>query len=408
MKKTHVAAGLSLLVNMTACQSSTSTEQTVADPPVGTFAYDQVFLQNYHKDVVVLRDGNAQALVLPAFQGRVMTSTADGKTSYGWINYELIKSGKLLPHMNAFGGEDRFWMGPEGGQYAIFFKKGAAFTGDNWQTPAPIDSEPFTLVSHTERSARFSRNFQLTNYSGTSFRVGVEREVRLLPRPELAQLLGQQPAEGLSLVGVQSSNTLINQGQEAWTPDKGLLSVWILGMFNASAQTTVVVPFRKQSGAVINDSYFGKVPADRLVLKDSVAYFKADAKLRSKIGVSPAGAKNWLGSYDPATRTLTLVTFTLDPNNRQYVNSMWEQQKNPYGGDVVNSYTDGPMKPGQPQMGQFYELETSSPAAALTPGGRLTHTHTTLHIQGDETQLAPIAMRLLGASLSEIQQVFAQ
>ncbi|GAA4455769.1 hypothetical protein GCM10023189_24010 [Nibrella saemangeumensis] len=407
MKKVLIA-GSALLLGLAACRSKTKTEQTVAGPPVGTFAYDQVFLQNHHKDVVVLRDGDAQALVLPAYQGRVMTSTADGKTSYGWINYDLIRSGKLLPHMNAFGGEDRFWMGPEGGQYAIFFKKGDAFTGDNWQTPAPIDSEPFTLVTSNERSARFSRNFQLTNYAGTAFNVGLEREVRLLSRPELAQLLEIPSADGLKMVGVQSNNTLINRGQEAWTPDKGLLSVWILGMFNASPRTTVIVPFRKGSGAVINDSYFGKVPVDRLVLKDTVAYFKADAKLRSKIGVSPDGAKNWLGSYDPATQTLTLVTYTFDPANRQYVNSMWEQQKNPYGGDVVNSYNDGPMKPGQPQMGQFYELETSSPAAALAPGNRLIHTHTTMHIQGSEAQLAPIAQRLLGASLPAIQQVFSQ
>ncbi|GAA4401559.1 hypothetical protein GCM10023187_15840 [Nibrella viscosa] len=407
MKKV-IIIGAALLVGLVACRSNTTNEQTAAGPPVGTFAYDLAFLQNHHKDVVVLRDGDAQALILPAYQGRVMTSTADGKTSYGWINYDLIRSGKLLPHMNAFGGEDRFWMGPEGGQYALFFKKGAAFTADNWQTPTPIDSEPFIVVSGNNRSARLTRNFQLTNYAGTSFQVGVERDVRLLSRPELTQLLGVPPADGLKLVGIQSSNTLINRGPGAWTPDKGLLSVWILGMFNASPRTTVMVPFRKGAGTVINDSYFGKVPLDRLVINDTIAYFRADAKLRSKIGVSPDGAKNWLGSYDPATQTLTLVTFTFDPTNRQYVNSMWEQQKNPYGGDVVNSYNDGPMKPGKPQMGQFYELETSSPAAALAPGGRLTHTHTTLHIQGDEVQLAPIAQRLLGASLPELQTIFVQ
>ena len=29
--------------------------------------------------------------------------------------------------MNGFGGEDRFWLGPEGGQFSIFFKKDDPF-----------------------------------------------------------------------------------------------------------------------------------------------------------------------------------------------------------------------------------------------------------------------------------------
>ena len=70
--------------------------------------------------------GYAKVAVSPAWQGRVMTSTAGGDAglSFGWINRELIASGKRQPHMNAFGGEDRFWMGPEGGQFSIFFAKG--------------------------------------------------------------------------------------------------------------------------------------------------------------------------------------------------------------------------------------------------------------------------------------------
>ena len=29
--------------------------------------------------------------------------------------------------MNVFGGEDRFWLGPEGGQFALYFKAGDPF-----------------------------------------------------------------------------------------------------------------------------------------------------------------------------------------------------------------------------------------------------------------------------------------
>ena len=95
-----------------------------------TFAQDVEFLRQ-HTDLVVLSDksGAAQVAVAPAWQGRVMTTTARGPkgASFGWVNRELIASRKLQPHINVFGGEDRFWLGPEGGQFSIFFAKGSPF-----------------------------------------------------------------------------------------------------------------------------------------------------------------------------------------------------------------------------------------------------------------------------------------
>jgi len=85
------------------------------------------------------------------------------------------------------------------------------------------------------------------------------------------------------------------------------------------------------------------------------------------------------------------------------VNSMWELQKQPYAGDAVNSYNDGPPAPGKQPMGPFYELESSSPAAALAPGQSLTHVHRTLHVQGPEQQLSTISSKTLGVSVQEIR-----
>ena len=116
-----------------------------------SFGDDAAFLKS-HTELIVLSDekGQAKVAVAPGWQGRVMTSTAgaDAGPSFGWINRELIASGKLLPHMNAFGGEDRFWMGPEGGQFSIFFAKGAKFEFNDWFTPAVFDSnlESFHVI----------------------------------------------------------------------------------------------------------------------------------------------------------------------------------------------------------------------------------------------------------------------
>ncbi|GAB4031613.1 DUF6786 family protein [Spirosoma jeollabukense] len=368
---------------------------------MNTYDQDRQFLRQHHPDLVELKSSNTRALICPAYQGRVMTSSADGQSSYGWINYDLIRSRKTLPHMNAFGGEDRFWLGPEGGQYALFFKKGDPFDAEHWQTPAAIDSEPFTITDTTNTTATFARRVSLTNYAGTQFDIGIERTIKLLSSSEISHQLNM-PVDSLNVVGIQSDNTITNLGKLPWTAQTGMPCVWILGMMNASPEATIIIPFRSGEGKPINDTYFGKVPAERLRVGKTAAFFKADAKYRSKIGVSPARVTNWIGSYDPMIQTLTLVTYDFNPNDRVYVNSAWEHQKEPYAGDVINAYNDGPMKPGQPQMGQFYELESSSPAANLAPGAKRQHRHTTFHVQGSEQSLNKIAKKLLLTDLSQL------
>jgi hypothetical protein len=53
-------------------------------------------------------------------------------------------------------------------------------------------------------------------------------------------------------------------------------------------------------------------------------------------------------------------------------------------------------------MGPFYELESSSPAAALAPGKSLHHVHRTIHLSGDEKELDAVARAMLGVNLKQI------
>jgi hypothetical protein len=379
----------------------------------GRFAGDVAFMKK-HTEIIVLSgaDGQAQVAVAPALQGRVMTSTAAGPEglSFGWINFDLFASGKKAEHINVYGGEDRFWMGPEGGQFSIFFKKGVPFDFEHWFTPACIDTEAFETVRATPGAAFFRRKIQIENYSGFPFDLEVNREVRLLDGAAAWKWLGVPAPAGVKVVAFETDNRLVNAGKEAWKKETGLLSIWILGMFNPSPQTTVVVPFNSgpeaDLGPIVNDAYFGKVPAERLLVGRNVLFFSADGKYRSKIGLTPKRSKGVCGSYDAANGVLTLVQFNKPDGAAEYVNSMWALQEKPFAGDTVNSYNDGPVAPGAKPLGPFYELETSSPAAALEPGAGITHVHRTIHIQGPEAALDPVARTVLGVGLAEVQAAF--
>ena len=373
----------------------------------GQYGFDLQLLQKHLKPVE-LKQGKACVLIAPEYQGRVMTSSASGLKgfSFGWINRELIASGKVQPHINAYGGEERLWFGPEGGQFSVFFAKNAAFDLAHWQTPACIDTEAFHIESADATSAVFSKKVQVTNYSGFVFDVELTRKVSLLDQAAIARQLRMVLPAGLQMVAYETDNRLKNTGTRPWTQETGALSIWLLGMMNPSPDATVVIPYKKGDlGPIVKDDYFGKVPAERLKITDDGIFFKADGKSRSKIGVPPKRALPVFGSYDASNQLLTLVETTIDPAASAYVNSAWEIQKDPFAGDVINSYNDGPQADGS-QIGAFYELESSSKAALLQPGETLAHVQRTFHFEGEPAALNQIAVAKLGVSLEHIKAVF--
>tara|TARA_R110002050_G_scaffold153728_1_gene281406 strand:- start:12130 stop:13389 length:1260 start_codon:yes stop_codon:yes gene_type:complete len=369
---------------------------------LGSFGYDRGFLSRYYKDLVVLENGESSILISPELQGRVMTSTASGDEgqSFGWINHDLISSGEIKEHFNPTGGEERFWLGPEGGQYALYFEKDAKFGLDNWYVPRELDTEAFGLVRRSEDKAFFEREMKLVNYTGATFNLRVQRNITLLTREETAEILGISIPESIKIVGFASENSLTNIGSEDWDKKTGLLSIWILSMFNSSDQTTIIIPFKKGDEAIlgkkVTDDYFGKIPKERLQVKDSVLFFKADGKERGKIGISPQRALPVMGSYDAKNKVLTIAKFSLREGAMDYVNSLWELQEFPFSGDVVNAYNDGGG------LGPFYELESSSPAMDLKSNESSSHIHQTFHFVGNEGELEKLAKGILGVSIKEL------
>src|SRR5260221_4409403 len=401
---------LSILFFFIACNNNDKKKPATDSSIIakGTYAYDIAFLKKHTKKLVELesKEGNSKILLSVDYQGRVMTSTAGGDsgTSYGWINYDLIASGKKRKQFNPIGGEERFWIGPEGGQYSIYFKAADSFNINHWRVPAIIDTIMYDVIQSDKKQALFSKTASFTNYSGTTFNITIERKISLLDKDEIGSKLKLAIPGDVHCAGYETKNRITNSGNNNWIKENGLLSVWLLGMFTPTPQTVVIIPFHPQKDArsYITDNYFGEIPAERLQVKDSVLFFTCDGKLRSKIGLSPVIAKPIAGSFDFKNNVLTIVIPEIDKAGL-YVNSKWEIQKEPYKGDVINSYNDGPLQ-DESQLGPFYEIESSSPAKELKKGEKLEYNQVTCHLQGDYNALRQIAQQLLSVDLNEIKR----
>jgi len=368
---------------------------------------DRDFLKKYDS-VIELKRGPSGILIVPQYEARVMTSTCAGDSGYsfGWINYDLIQSKKLKEHINPFGGEERLWLAPEGGQFSFFFKKGVPYDLDHWFTPKEFDTEPFQTKEQSDTSALFIKDMVLSNRSGNIFSIHIERKISLLDKKKIEDNLGIDANSGLDAVAYESSNTIMNTGKNIWTKETGAPAIWLLGMLKPSPQTTIVLPIKNISDTpLVHDTYFGTIPADRWKINGNHAFLKADGKFRCKVGIPPRHVTNFIGSYDAGANLLTLVETDLPKADDQFVNSLWEEQKDPFSGDAFNAYNDGPLKDGS-QLGPFYELESLSPAAFLAPQKSLTHIQITYHLLGDKNMLNTISEKVLGVGIQSIENAF--
>jgi hypothetical protein len=370
------------------------------------------FLVAHTKVVQLTGENGERVAICPEYQGRVMTSSTGDLEgmSHGWINREYIERGTIDKHFNNYGGEDRLWLAPEGGPFSLFFAPGAAQTLANWYTPPALNEGAFQITSKdTDPHYRLTRRVRIQNAARTVFDLEINREIHLQKIHHFGKLFGSEAQKAvadakLRIVGFQTINTVTNLGAPM-SRDKGLFAIWSLGQFPAGPRTSIIVPYKGPDdptlGPIVNSDYFGTVPAERLRVNSQAIWFSGDGKYRSKIGVGQTRAKPYAGAIDLENNVLTLVHFTMpdDPTKYGYVNNNWGPQKEPYLGDVFNSYNDGPPEPGKPAMGGFFELESLSPGAQLPTGRSIAHTQSTFHIEGDKADLARVAKAALGVDI---------
>jgi hypothetical protein len=378
----------------------------------GSFAYDLNYLSGKDDRLTVLsgNGGKSQIIVSPKYQAKVFTATAEGLSgnSLGYINYRVLDAGVIDEHMNGYGGENRFWLGPEGGKFSIFFEQGKAQVYDNWHTPKAIDIEPWDVTSVNSKNVAFRKDMEVVNYPGNSLKLRAERYISLVEEPEIKSGLGIEIPSGVSTVAYATDNRVMNLNDFEWTAETGTVCIWILDMFHTSPEAVTIVPFHEGgvagAGKIVTSDYFGEIPPDRLKIKDKIIYLKTDGKYRSKLGLNGRRTTAMAGNYDPASKRLTVITYDVD-RDAVYLNQEWDPAKDPLKGDAMNAYNDGPLEDGS-IMGPFLELESVSPATFLKPAASMSHRHTVYHFIGEEKELNPITEKLFGISTGEIKTVF--
>lgn len=382
---------------------------------LATFDDEVDFLKRHFQVDVLENAEGAKIACVAALQGRTMTSNSSGRCqrSNGFISREAVARGLVDPQLNMVGGEDRIWISPEGGQFSVFFDPNVEMSFANWRTPPCIDTESFELIDSTDRSLTYHKRAAVMNMSGFTFEFELERRVELRNRAEVEQNLSLVLPPDVELVCHESSNKITNAGSIPWVAETGLIGLWSICLNPPANDAVMVIPFQPGSeadlGTIVTADYFGQLEDDRLAISEdlNLVFLRGDGNFRSKLGISFARARSQMGGWNPSSQTLTIVEFNLPPTAPEgYTNNLWEYQDEPFAGDVVNAYNDGPNDSGE-GMGGFFELETVSPALALKPGESFTHTPRMTHLTGSRASLNHIATAIFGAKLEQIESALS-
>lgn len=401
------------------------------------------YLEMKTKVLELCNEYGARVAVCPDWNGRVMTSTADGLDgdSFGMLNVPEIERGGDDYSYRFFGGEDQFTLSPEGGPFSLYFAVDPDESAvRKQQVEMPVGYQEGKFIADFSPPApeiRMRRNIQMMNLAGARFDLDVVRTVRLTDSSDFSALFGETVASAMeeqdvSYVSYQTTSSLINRGG-GLSKNSGLVSVRIRSMFNSTPHHVVVIPFRPGSeeelGPRVYVEFFGMAPHGRIRLLPEAALLRADGRYRCQIGVSRKRALPYIGAIDLRNGVLSFVSYNLppDPCEFDYLGNAFcetvgnttcdfmrtrdyyfseslapasgDPGDNPYGGEVLRAYSSGPAGPRDNSGGAFYEFNTFSPAFALQKNEMMSHVQYTTHINADRDTLDFLLRNLLHTEL---------
>ena len=377
--------------------------------------------QTGNEEVLLTGEGqNKVVVVAPSLGGRVLCTGFEGVEgdTDSYILEDKIKKGAAPTGRGAvwsnFGGEERFWLAPEGGKFALFFREGEEQAIANYLIPNSLNSARFGVTAKAEdgTSVTFAAPIQLTNSRGMRFDFQVKRKIEVLQSCPYALGYGDK----LDFVGFESKSWVKNGGRAALSRQTGAVAVWTLGQYPVKDHTVIIVPFRpgpnSELGKPLNTQYFKtdvvditKVPKGRSyndywTVKDNYALIKANGSIGTKIEMWPQRALGRIASIDLASFSLTIVEFRMYPR-LDYLASYWlPYSGDPFQGAAISIFVLG-KGAGIPL---FYELETLSPALFLHPSEEYCHISRTYHLRGEKVSIGEILGRHFNVDLGTLQE----
>ncbi len=372
------------------------------------FGLDLAFLEKY-ADCIVLGENKSFVAVSPKLQARVMTSTFGGDEGYsiGWINRNLIASNTKESYGNLYGGEDRFWIGPEGTSHSVFFEQDALFVPDNWKIPQDISSKAWKLKSRNRYQASFEKEISLRNAKGENFSILANREISYITKENAKTILNIEIPETVKMVAFQSINKVTNKGTNAWGEKTGLINLAVVSTFHANKSTYAFLPFNqgapKDLGSIITDMYNESPIGDRLSVATNFVRMRMDGTKMGEIFMNPKRSRNIVGYYDSERNLLTIITIVPPSVPSKYITPYWRRTTDMLDGDALGLFNNGPANHDTFYADKFFKTSTYSPALALAPQKSQLHIQRTFHFNGSEFELEKIAQKLLGVSMKQLR-----
>lgn len=353
------------------------------------------------------RDPGTVVVAAPSLVGRVLCTGIDGLEgeTESYILPDEIRKGHRPSGpggtWNNFGGEERVWLAPEGGRFSLFFPEGEAQTMDTYTVPEPLNSTRFQTVEGSESrdSVTCMASISLTSVRGTVYEIRMIRRVRLLEGSPFSMGYGDR----VRVVGFETSTTVFNAGDAAWTRETGAPAIWTLGQFKAGKRRIVVVPYRRgQTGsdqdAVSTENFRLLNPGGTQGL---TAYFRVDQQCvlfrvnggaQTKLEFPHKTATGRIGAVDLAHPVLTIVESRVYPELDYVAGYALPYSGDPYDGGASSSF----VLSRESTIPPFFEMESCSPALFLQPGESYEHVSRTYHIRGPLGPLRSICHRHLG------------
>lgn len=373
----------------------------------------QLIEKTGHRIVTLNAPGRDRpVMVCPTLAGRVMGTSYDGVAGSigGFIDIKAFQQG-ITDIWDNWGGEERYWLCPEGGQFGLMFK-GRENCFDNYTVQDGINNSRYEVVEQakTGDSLTMAARFPIVNAMGTKFDVQSTRRITALADCPFAV----DTAGDVECVGFQSESTITNLGKEAWSKPTGSLAHWHIGQYPLGPRTVVIVPF-KQGDIVdppIREDYFrefcidGRMSPQAYWLRQGFTLLKADGHTRTKIGQNRSRATGLMGSFNLDTNEMIFLQYDFYPN-LEYAASYWYEQPEPYNGDCISVSVEGPGERGG-APGRCYELEAMSPAMLLAPKESFTFRTRVFHVRGPRTVMGRICRQQLSPELSTLEAFDAQ